>query len=346
MSHPAFPGGLTREDPDLNERQREVFEALVRVHGLTARPVGSEALAHQGRIRRSPASIRSAVAELESLGLVKREHASAGPVPSAAGYAFHVRTELTPEPLPAGLLHEVDETLRRSTHDVEQLLNEASRLLSTLTHQLGLAVAASLDRERLTNLEIAALDPQRALLVLSLGRGAARTLVLELESPLDRAELEEVGGVLRERLVGRALSEVRERLADDPELVRRTAVRLVARAAAACLKRALSTVLFSAGAGHIASLPEFAGSEQLGSLLRVVENGPPIDRLMVDSVEGQPVARVGLDEDRALNGCSLVCFPLPGAVGGAVGVLGPLRMNYARALAVVDAVGSRVASYL
>ena len=83
-----------------------------------------------------------------------------------------------------------------------------------------------------------------------------------------------------------------------------------------------------------------------GQAMRVVENGPPLDRLMVESAEGQPMVRVGLDEDRALSGCSLVCYPLPGTVRGGVGVLGPLRMNYARALAVVDAVGSRVASYL
>ena len=128
--------------------------------------------------------------------------------------------------------------------------------------------------------------------------------------------------------------------------MRDSAVRLVTRAAAAGLARSLSTALFSNGAAHIARLPEFAGSEQLGSLLRVVENGPPLDRLMVESAEGQPMVRVGLDEDRALSGCSLVCYPLPGTVRGGVGVLGPLRMNYARALAVVDAVGSRVASYL
>ena len=67
---------------------------------------------------------------------------------------------------------------------------------------------------------------------------------------------------------------------------------------------------------------------------------------MVRSVEGQVAVRVGVDEDRALAGCSLVSYALPGSVRGAVGVLGPLRMDYARSLAVVDVVGSRLADLL
>jgi heat-inducible transcriptional repressor len=346
MSHPSFPGRLNSGDPELSGRQRTVFQALVEVHGQTARPVGSEQLAQQAGIPLSSASIRSALAELESQGMLSRAHASAGRVPSEGGYDFFVRQLLTPEPLPLEVVRRIDETLRRSTQDVEHLLSEASRLLSGLTGQLGLGLSASLDQERLATLEVEPLDERRALLVLGLGAGAVRTLVLELESPLERGELFEVAGVLRERLTGHLLSEVRERLAHDPELVRRSAVRLVARAAHASWQAPTNTALFSAGAGHIAGHPEFARGAQLGSLLAVVESGPPLDRMMVDGFEGQPAVRVGLDEDLALAGCSLVSYPLPGRLHGAVGVLGPMRMDYARVLTAVEVVGRRVADLL
>jgi hypothetical protein len=114
---------------------------------------------------------------------------------------------------------------------------------------------------------------------------------------------------------------------------------MVARAAAESWSQPVSTPLFSAGTMHIAEQPEFALGSRLGSLLRVVESGTPLDRLMVHSVEGQVAVRVGLDEDRALSGLSLVSYLLPGPVRAAVGVLGPLRMDYALALPVVDAVG-------
>ena len=349
MSHPAFSGGASREDPDLTERQRRIFLALVEMHRRTARPVSSEALLRDAGVGGSAAGIRGALAELEGLGLLRRDHAAAARVPSGEGYAFLIRNEVTPAELPAEALRAIDERLRASRHDVERLLAEASRLLSELTRQLGLAVAASLDREVLVHLDLEPLAPERALLVLGFGGGVARTLVLELDSPLSRDELDDVAAVLRERLLGRPLAEVRDRLANDPALVRDTAVRVVTGAARASWTAAVATTvraIYSAGAGHIATQPEFAAQGRLGPLLRVVESGPPLDRLMIDGIEGQAGVRVALDEDRALSGCSLVSFPLPGALRGAVGVLGPLRMDYALAVAVVDAVGGRVAGYL
>jgi heat-inducible transcriptional repressor len=248
--------------------------------------------------------------------------------------------------LPDEALREMDERLRRSAHDVEQLLHEASRLLSSLTLQLGLAVATTLDHERLLALELAAFEPRRALLVLTLEGGAVRTLKLELAHALDPSELAEVEPVLRERLAGRRLGEVRARLAADPELVRDTAVRLVARAAMASWAAPGASALYSSGAARIAAQPEFRDGSLLGSLLQVIENGPPLDRLMVRGIEGHPAVRVALDEADVLARCSLVSYPLGAGPRVAVGVLGPLRMDYARALAVVEAVGARVASYL
>jgi heat-inducible transcriptional repressor len=345
MSHPAFPGGLRGDDPDLSEHQRQVFLALVDVHARMARPVGSEAVQEAG-VSRSPASIRATLAELEGLGLVERAHASAGRVPTPAGYAFMVRSEVTPARLPEPVLREIEERLGRSRRDVEELLQMAARVLSDVTRQLGLAVAASLERERLASLELAPLTPQRTLLVLGLGAGAVRTLVLELPSPLGRDELEEVAAVLRERLLGRPLVEVRERLSMDPELARDGAVRIVAHAARASWSGALGGALFRYGTARIAAQPEFADSRRLGPLLRIVETGPPLDHLMTTAVEGCSAVRVAVDEDAALERLSLVSYTLPGAARAAVGILGPLRMDYAHALAVVDAVGSRVAELM
>ena len=342
----ALPGRLSREDPDLNDRLREVFVALVRLHDASARPVGSESLARQAGVRLSPASIRSALAELEALGLLERAHASSARVPSAHGYELFVRVLMRPATLPEALVEQIRGSLHRSTRDVEALLQEASRLLSSLTSQMGLAVARSLDDVRLRRLDLEPLGDQRALLVLGLEDGAAQTLVLELESPLDPGDLREVALVLRDRLLGHSLAEVRERMALDRELIRSTAVRLVVRAANARWVEGLATPLISSGSSRIAQQPEFATSDQLGPVLRAVEEGTPLDRLMVTSIEGQAAVQVGVGATPGLAGCSLVSFALPGQIRGAVGVLGPLRMNYAFALAAVDTVGARVAELL
>jgi len=346
MSSFSYPGRVAPHDPDLSDRLRDVFAALVGVYGRTAHPVGSEALARDGGVDWSPATLRNDLAELESLGLLERTHASAGRVPTPFGYELYVRALLQPAALPAGQLEQIRRALGRSSRDVEALLHEASRILSTLTQQLGLAVARSLDADRLRRLDLESLGEQRVLLVLGLDGGAAQTLVLELESPLDRAQLEVVSQVLRERLLGLTIAEVLDRMVADRELVRRTAVRLVVRAAVASWGEGVATPLISAGTARMAQQAEFARSEQLSPVLRAVETGIPLDRLMVAGVEGQTAVCVGLDPTLGLEACSLVSFTLPGQVRGGVGVLGPLRMNYADALAAVDAVGSHVAELL
>jgi heat-inducible transcriptional repressor len=345
MSEIAFPGGPRRDDPELSERQRHIFLSLLELHRRTSQPVGSDALSRVPGVPWSPAGIRTTLAELESLGMLHRGHASAGRLPTPAGYAFHVRRELEPAPLAASVLREVDERLRRASRDVEALLAEASRLLSELTFQMGLAVAAAFEQERLVHLELQPLGPRRALMALGLGGGVVHTVVLPLESELDEEALFEAAEALRSRLVGLTLGQVRMRLATDLELIDDATVRIVSRAATASWGHA-DGAWFSAGAGEFATQPEFADRERLGSLLRVVESGPPLDRLMVDTVEGQAAVHVALDQDRALTGLSLVSFALPGRQRAGLGVLGPLRMDYARCLAVVDAVGARVADYL
>lgn len=345
MFNPTFPGRRSAGDPDLDARQAAVFTALVELHGRAAGPVGSDRIARWGRLAVSPAGVRGTLTELEELGLVERARAGAARVPSARGYEYFVRALLMPAGLPDAVGALIDRHLNESERDVGRMLHEASRLLASLTRQLGLALALSLDDEPLTSIDVEPLGERRALLVLGLG-GRSRSLVLDLDSPLDEAALAPVARVLRERLLGRPLGEARERFAHDPELARDSAARILVRAAAASWTRPVETQLLSSGASHIAGQPEFANAQDLGPVLLAVETGDPLSRLMVSGAQGQVCVRVGLDGPAALAGCSLVSFPLPGSIAGAVGVLGPLRMDYGLTLAVVDRVGSRVADLL
>lgn len=346
MTQPAIPGRLSASDPRLSDRQRRVFARLVAMHRAEARPVASDRLARATDVRQSGASLRGTLAELEDLGLLERTHAAAGRVPSAAGWEFYVRVLLEPAALPAEVEDAVAERLSQSRHDVERLLNEASRLLASFSRQLGLALAASLDDEPLSALDLEPLGERRALLVLGLAGLRARTLVLELDTPLDREALTEVALVLRERLLGVPLSEARVRLASDPELARHSAVRIVARAAASGWGRSVDTPLLAAGMAHMADQPEFSDGTRFAPVLRALESGGPLERLMVGGAPGHAGVRFGVGPAHALATLSLVSYTLSGSVPGAVGVLGPMRMDYATTLALVDLVGTRVSDLL
>ncbi len=346
MSSPVIPGRLTASEPELSERQRRVFARLVELVLAQARPVSSERLAQGPGRGPSGGRLRRTLAELEEMGLLRRAHAASGRVPSAAGWEYFVSAVLEPAAVPAAVEDVVTERLSQARHDVERLLQEASRLLATFTRQLGLALAASLEDEPLAALDLEPLGERRALLVLGLAGMRTRSLALELDTPLDRGALAEVGDVLRAELVGRPLAEARGRLATDPALARDSAVRIVARAAVASWGRAVATPLLSAGVARLADQPEFADGRRLAPVLRVLESGSPLERLMVSGVQGHAGVRVGLAPETELASLSLVSYPLPGAIPGAVAVLGPMRMDYAASLALVDLVGTRVADLL
>jgi heat-inducible transcriptional repressor len=123
-------------------------------------------------------------------------------------------------------------------------------------------------------------------------------------------------------------------------------VRIVARAATASWAHPVETPLLTAGVSHMAEQPEFAGGARLGPLLRALESGGAFERLMVSGLQGHAGVQVGVGPARALACLSLVSYPLPGAVTGAVAVLGPMRMDYATTIALVDLVGTRVSDLL
>ena len=346
MSSSVIPGRLSAADPDLTDRQRRVFARLVALHRRDARPVSSERLARAADVRQSGASLRGTLAELEAMGLLERAHAAAGRVPSAAGWAYFVRAVIQPANLSAEIEDAIAERLSQSRHDVERLLQEASRLLASFSHQLGLALAASLDGEPLASLDLEPLAERRVMLVLGLAGLRSRTLVLELDTPLAPSDLREVTEVLRERLLGGSLGSARTRLASDPALARHSAVRIVARAATASWGRSVETPLLTAGVSHMVGQPEFADAAQLGPVLRALESGSAFERLMVSGPQGHAGVQVGVGPVHPLGSLSLVSYPLPGAVPGAVGVLGPMRMDYATTIALVDLVGTRVSDLL
>jgi heat-inducible transcriptional repressor len=344
MSSPAIPGRLTDSDPVLTDRQRRVFARLVQLFLHNARPVSSERL---GRTADGSATrLRGALTELEGLGLLERAHAASGRAPSAAGWEYYVRVVLQPAVLPAAVEDVVEKRLAQSRHDVERLLQEASRLLAAFSRQLGLALAASLEDEPLASLDLQPLGERRALLVLGLAGLGSRTLALELDTPLERSDLAEVTAVLRDELLGRTLGEARGRLARDPALARHSAVRIVARAAVASWGRAVDTPLLTAGVAHMADQPEFADGTRLAPVLRALESGGALERLMVSGVQGHAGVQVGVRPASGPAALSLVSFALPGPIPGAVGVLGPMRMDYATTLALVDLVGTRVTDLL
>ena len=344
---PPVKRNAPRRLADLTPRQRHVLELLVRQFLSTARPVASQAIAVEGGFAWAPATLRQAMNELEELGLLEQPHAASGRVPTDRGYRLLVDGLTAPGPLAEDECCAIEDVLARSARDVEELLTQASRLLADLSTQVGFAVAPNPDDAELTGLELVHLGERRVLLVLSVRGGTVRTMQLELVSPLGRFELERVARLLDQRLLGRTLSEVRRRLAHDEALVRDGAVALVAEAVVSALATARPPGVFAFGTSHVARHPEFREATSLRPLLALFEHGEPWrERVGGDEGAGLSVT-IGREHGRAeWAHLSLVRFRIAGAGDASIGLLGPRRMDYGRAMGLVDFVGRRLSSIL
>ncbi|MEP7029027.1 MAG: HrcA family transcriptional regulator, partial [Candidatus Eisenbacteria bacterium] len=170
---------------------------------------------------------------------------------------------------------------------------------------------------------------------------------LEPTSALSRAELARVATLLRERLAGRSLVEARRCLVEDDALVRDAAAALVAQACLDALSHTTRAGFYIGGAAHVARHPEFRAPERLAPVLALLDRAGP----WRDLVQGEPLdglaVTIGRENPRPeMAHLSLVSYRLGGPVGASIGLLGPRRMDYGRAMGLVDFVGRRLASLL
>jgi heat-inducible transcriptional repressor len=327
--------------PELSTRQNAVLRAMVSAYVGEAAPIGSATLSHLLSTRLSSASIRSTLAELTDLGLVSQPHPSAGRVPTEDGLRVFIDS-LSGASVSEYDRRTIDHTVGRV--EVMSVPEVTSQLLSQCTRLLGFVIAPRLDRVRLQHISLVRLAERRILAVLVTETGATHRRVLEHDTSLDQPELDRISALLRERITGRTLTEVRELLVLEARDERHRADRMIAlalelgaRAVAGGPDAEIDLVI----ATRLALLdqPEFRDPERIRELFLAVETKERLvellDRLLADE-PGVRVALGGEVDDPALHRCALVAARYGREGAGVLGVIGPARMDYGRVISLVD----------
>ena len=339
-----------RRDPpppalELTERQRTVLCAVVEDYVLTAIPVGSKALLGRYTLGVSPATVRSAMAELEALGLLSHPHTSAGRVPSDFGYRLYVEA----------LMHEseLDRAdrlmIRHQFSQVQLTTNEwlrlAASILAASTRSAALVTPARARRARYGHVQLVELADQSrlAVLVLADGNVVQRRLerhALERTQPdasMGQADLDRTASRLNADLGGLSAPQVRRRIARLPALAAH-----VAEVVAQLLEEADAIVVedvFTDGFVNVLEQPEFAEGAKLRGILEVLQRTDFLQQLMPLLTRGGGVhVIIGREnQNDAMHEVSIVFAPYgaPDRALGLLGVLGPTRMRYPRAIPTV-----------
>ena len=324
---------------ELSARKREILRLVVEEHLATGQPVGSKALVERAHLDVSSSTVRGELSELEAIGLLTHPHTSAGRVPTESGYRVYtddlVRAiEGRPAPFPLDLTamrNELEEALRRTTET-----------LSEATHLLALVSAPSLEAAAVRHVDVVQLQPRVVIVVVITASGSLSKRLVELDNAVDPGLVEWARAYLEETVVGRrASANILRRAFEDSSLsTRERAFVEILRPVFADVA-AQATELYIGGAASLLGDARGAELEACQRLLEVLERRAAVLGLLQEALDpDRTVVRVGPElEGQELHGAAYVgtTYGLPNRSLGAVGLLGPLRMDYDKAIRAVRA---------
>jgi heat-inducible transcriptional repressor len=336
----------------LDERSREILKSLIQLHICTGEPVGSESLARALNRTLSPATLRNVMADLERLGYLEHPHTSAGRLPTDEGYRVYVDS-LMAQPLPHGEAADIESKLRDGSPT--QVMENASHLLSRLSRSVAFVVAPALERTTFQHIDLVRLSGPKVLVVMVSSAGILTHKVIEVEEPVVQDELQTCANYLNTHFAGQTLSTIRARLlqmmgeekAAYDSLLQKV-VRVGERAFTDDVGRATS--VFLDGTSYILDQASFSDLDRLRSLFKTFEEKNRLVKILNACMAGTGVriliGHENPEPDLADMAVVTAAYPVDGAPGFGVGVLGSTRMEYARVIALVDHVGRGVASAL
>jgi heat-inducible transcriptional repressor len=334
---------------DLTERQRAILRSVVESYVETGQPVGSHTLVRWAGLAVSSSTVRSELAELEAQGLLTHPHTSAGRVPTEQGYRYYADRLLERlDPQPGGF--PLDLSSVRS--EVDAALQATTEMLSELTRLLAMISAPPLGTATVRHIEVLLLQPQVVMVVVITSTGSVTKRLYRFEEPVDPGLANWAGQYLNERVAGLELgSHALRRRLEDPSLGLRENAFL--QSVQALFAEALASEEQSLYVGGTAGLLEDLRGEELDAyhrLVEVLEKRAALLEVVSQALDPRwPFVRVGPElEHPAMRDLSLVgaSYGLANRTLGAVTLLGPLRMDYEKALRSVRAAAHELSQFV
>jgi heat-inducible transcriptional repressor len=329
---------------DLDRRARKILQAVVSEYLSSGDAVGSRTVTRRHDIGLSPATVRNVMSDLEDLGLLEQRHTSAGRVPTDRGLRFFIDSLLKVRGLSA--LEKEDIRARLHGPGRDEILGNATRLLSEITQHAAVIVAPDPSRLRFDHLEFVPLRAGKLIGILVTTDGRIENKLLAIDDPIDERSLERIHNYLNGLLSGLTLDEVRERvvreLGEDKNRYDREVAAALRLGQAAFAEPARADVVV-AGQSNLLdpeATADRARMDRMRDLLRALEDKQLLIRLL-DRTKGADGIQVFLGAEtshEALADSSVVAMAYGSEERpiGALAVIGPMRMNYGKVMSIVD----------
>lgn len=325
---------------ELTDRQKKLLILIVRDYIDLAQPVGSQRLVEQYKLDLSSATIRNEMAALTEMGFLRQPHTSAGRVPSEDGYRYFVTQLMHQVELPAALQHTISHQFYQARPEIEQWMTLAASVLSQQSQAISLVTAPHADKARFKHVELISTQGRQVLMVLVTMGGEISQQVFSLAESVTQERLSTVTARLNQAYSGRNLDEITSLGARTDSLENDVSLLIIEDMRR--INERLTGQLYFDGLTNILTEPEFTDSDEARRALRLLEERSMLPDLLAHtilhhSVGGVQVLIGGEGDWDELRQCSIILarYGAPGSVTGMLGVLGPMRMSYARTIPAV-----------
>ena len=337
----------------LSDRKKRILKAVIDAHIQYGEPVGSKDLSQSDEFSCSPATIRNEMAELEEMGYLEQPHTSAGRVPSELGYRFYVDSLVKRYNMTTGEIEEIDRSLKRKLAEVDQILAEASKLASSFTNYSGIAVKSRSRRSVITHFESIYMDGQNFVLVMIFPDGSAKTRTMHITFPISSAELSHLTAVLNRRLTNITADEITYALTSEIERAVPAISSIVASVAHAIFETLSdhdSGDVQIDGVNNLLQYPEYSDTSSIKDLIGMFEHKDELLSL-ISGDESDDKVNVYIGKENSvgvMNNSALVYRTIKrnGRTVGAIGVIGPTRMDYSRVISTIERLATGIDNML
>ena len=328
--------------PELDKRKAYILATVVYEYVATAEPVASQTLTQKYNLGVSSATVRNEMSELEAGGYLVQPHTSAGRIPSDAGYRLYVDQLMQPERLEAGDRRRIREELRDASRELDEIIENTTRLLGRLSKNLAFATRPESNTTTFRHIQLIWLASKTGVAIVVTSLGVSAQSLFELQNDVTPDDLTRLSNALNATFGNRVLGDISE-----PEVAQVTGALGFQDDLAQALIAALRSVrsgeqpmLTAAGAQNLLDQPEFHDLRKLRSILRIVEEQKTLYDLVADSINADAASvkighELGVEE---MTDFSIVTVPYrfgEHAIG-MLSILGPRRMPYARLMALAS----------
>ncbi len=330
----------------LSERSRKILYAVVQSYINYPDPVGSRVVTKRYPFGLSPATVRNIMADLEDMGFLTQPHTSAGRVPTDLGYRFYVDSLVRESELNANIEIEILQGLYRRLeilkNNIELLLSETTKSLSMLSHYLGIAMSPTPDMTTLRKINLLKYNADKVAVVLFTDEGLIRNKIIAVDADISQKDLNRIATYLNSEFSGFTFDEIKMKILKEMSREKIQCDHLISKAMRIC-KEALCfplNELFISGLSEVLSLPDFADLTAIRELSKAVEDKHNIIKILdtLSELDGVQIFIGSENEPSELKKLSLVASPCieDDRPVGVVGIIGPTRMNYAKAIYIVE----------